>query len=574
MVSKEKSIALWVIFGFVLPSVFVGVYILTDPILAGRGYDLYLFALLICIVSFFPIIVNGTPVFFIQGIALAVFLCFGLFYEMLLTQIASLVFFATLRLRRHELHRVPINMLMFVVVSLASATVYYLLGGINYSTTSTEAIKIVPIIGYSLTVFITNQLLLHWIRNKLLKQNVPFFEKSLVWEFVTTLAILPIGVLLFMMYTEVGRGAVVYVGLPFVTLSVILKLYHSSRRVNDFLEVASDIGHDLAAKLKVSEVLDRFIERIIELVELDYLFIFDVEDEQRLSLYRFYDSTGEITLDHVELQKGEGISGKTLEIRQGLFVSTKKEWRDLESPFVPTEVESIMSLPMIRHNRVVGVVTIASKRKRGFEKLQYRIIDLLTNYLAVSIQNARNYERTKQLSERCPLTNLYNYRYLESQLQSYIEDSHHEILSMILLDLDHFKSVNDTYGHESGNEILCMLADRLTSTIGDQGIVARYGGEEFVMLLPGVQKEHSMHIAENVRRKLAHEPFPLHQHILGGEKDVQAYVTASIGVASFPMDCDDPSELIRQADRAMYVGAKQKGRNKVASYEQAIGAAE
>lgn len=141
-------------------------------------------------------------------------------------------------------------------------------------------------------------------------------------------------------------------------------------------------------------------------------------------------------------------------------------------------------------------------------------------------------------------------------------------IALILLDIDHFKQVNDTYGHESGNEILCLLSERLRMVLSNRGVLARYGGEEFVILLPGYAAGQSINLAEEIKHAISSEPFYSHDHILRWEKVQEINVTASIGVAVYPDDCEEPLELIRHADRAMYVGAKQQGRNKVANYSQ------
>lgn len=140
------------------------------------------------------------------------------------------------------------------------------------------------------------------------------------------------------------------------------------------------------------------------------------------------------------------------------------------------------------------------------------------------------------------------------------------LLSLILLDIDHFKSVNDTYGHQSGNEILIELAERLRNRIGDIGTVARYGGEEFVLLLPDMMKGDALKLAEQIRLLIANEPFTLLQSMDEEGKQILIDITASIGVATAPQDAEDSLALIRHADRALYVGAKRSGRNRVAEY--------
>lgn len=147
-----------------------------------------------------------------------------------------------------------------------------------------------------------------------------------------------------------------------------------------------------------------------------------------------------------------------------------------------------------------------------------------------------------------------------------LEAGNRKNLSLIMLDLDHFKVINDNYGHQSGNEILIQLAERLRALISTKGTVARYGGEEFVILLPDTEREEALHIAEYVRGTIANQPFTLHDSLDESNKQMMVRITASIGVSTAPQDADDTMALIRHADRALYTGAKQAGRNRVAQY--------
>ncbi|MFC0522437.1 diguanylate cyclase domain-containing protein [Pontibacillus salicampi] len=572
MITKQKKISLWIIWAVIWPAIIMLVYQTQAPAFEDAGLDILFFAFFMFIVALFPIIVNDTPVFFIHGISLVVFLYFGLFAEMMLTQLAYLVLFIKLRLAKEDHYKIPLNLLMFMFVSLGSAAVYYLLGGTHGVINIRSAQELLPVLVYPLAVICINQLFLLGIKRLLFQQQVRMIDKSLIWELVNNLFVLPVGLVLYILYIEIGIAALFYVGVPFISLSIILMLYYRSRRINSYLQRTSDIGHALTEKLEVSEVLDRFVDNISSLLEVDYAYVFDAEKEERLSLIRFHDKHQRKQLPEVTLHKFEGVSGRVLGNKRGLYYRYRKQWASIAPEYVPEDVESIISLPIDRNQQVVGVLTLASSKKRAYEKYQYMIANILTNYLAVAIENARNYEQTKRESEICPLTGLYNYRYFEKKLQEHFqymqEDDSPKPMSLVLIDLDHFKQVNDKYGHESGNEALIELANRLTSIIGDKGTVARYGGEEFIILLPNVSQEHALHIAEHVRRKIANEPFFLHEHILEQKGPLEAHITASIGVATYPDDCQEPVELIRHADRAMYMGAKRKGRNKVASYER------
>lgn len=586
MISKQKVIGIWVVWALLYPTTLYVVYNVFPSTFNGNWFDVLSFALLIGIVGLLPIIVNGTPIFFINGVGLAVFLYYGLFVEMILSQFAYFTSIMKIRLPKHLFYKIPLNLLMFLMVSLLSALVYYALGGEHGNIAVDAPNDALPILGYAVAYVLFNQLILFVIRRLLLGAKEKFLNKGFWWDVYNTMVVIPVGFVLYILYVEIGAEAIYYVGLPFVSLSMILMLYYSSRRINGYLQKTSEIGHELTGKLEVDEVLDRFVEKVSSLLDVDYAYVYDVEEKsdgsEQLKLIRFYDSEHHQEVPSIKLNKFESITGKVWGNAQGLHYRSRKQWLKQRSRaqdiFIPGDVESIISIPIERNQTVVGVLTLASRQKRAYENYQYMIADILTNYLAVALENARNYEETKRISEICSLTKLYNYRYFEAHLENYfhelVQENREEHISIILLDLDHFKQVNDLYGHESGNEALYELANRLTNIIDDKGIVARYGGEEFVILLPRVNQEHAYHIAENVRRKIANKPFVLSEHIMDDREPVEVTLTASIGTATYPEDCEDPRELVRHADRAMYMGAKRKGRNKVAAYEKVVETAE
>ena len=158
------------------------------------------------------------------------------------------------------------------------------------------------------------------------------------------------------------------------------------------------------------------------------------------------------------------------------------------------------------------------------------------------------------------LTGLYNRRYMTSQLQQYM---HRAVmggkpLSVMMLDIDHFKPVNDTHGHRAGDEVLQALADRLRLNIRPMDVACRPGGEEFLVILPETPDELACAAAERVRKAIAEDPF----NVLGATRRIS--VTVSAGVSSLLGRDDTMAELLNRADTALYQ-AKSAGRNRVKS---------
>lgn len=568
-ISKNLKSSIWFAWLLIVPIGIWLIYQIYPPAPVDANLDLFAFLLLMAVVAAMPMVVNNTPIFLIQWVSLAVFLTYGIFIEIILIQIALLVLLMRLRIPKTDAYRYPLNSLMFFIVSLFSGLLFYSLGGTHGENFANEPYNLFLGTVYGVSNYGFNQVILIMLQMFVFKQKGPYFGKDFIWESVTTIITFPIGFVLYELYKDMGIISLLFVGIPFASLSIILSLYYSSDKVNHYLQNAAEIGHQLAERLKANEVVDLFIQKLIEMLPVNYAYILDVVSNDELKLISRVEH-GQILQPQAEyLKKGDGICGMVWESRKPVIFHARKEWRNMDTSFLPLAAESILSVPIVRNNQVVGVLVLAANKKRAFEKSQLMIVDILCSYFAIAVENARHYEKTKKNSEHCALTGLYNYRYFENMLSSEfakLQNNERTLLSLILLDIDHFKKVNDTYGHQSGNEILCELALRLKEIIGSRGTVARYGGEEFVALLPDMEKDEAMELAEQVRIMIADRPFMLLQSMEEDGKQLLVQITASIGVATAPQDADDSLSLIRHADRALYVGAKRSGRNRVAEY--------
>jgi diguanylate cyclase (GGDEF)-like protein len=558
----------WIVWLLCWPLLIFATFYLFPPDFTGNKADVLALFVLLAVVAMMPINVKGTDLFFIQGISLAVFLRYGLFVETILTQLAILVFLLNLRVTKKDSHRYPVNMLMFMIVSLLSGGLFYLLGGSTGEFSGNAITQLVPSIGYILSLIIVNQILLHFLRIYIYKEiNTKFFDKDMLWEAITTGVTLPVGFLLYMLHTYLGTIAIFFVGVPFVLASLMLRLYYSSRKVNDLLQQTSEIGQQITQSLDIDEILHLFLNEVKDMFVVDFAYIMDAEQVENLRIIKSFEKERGIQASRKDHSFEEGISRRVWRSGRSRLYTKRAQWKNLTQGILPQTANAVISVPMKRNKKVVGIITLASDRVRSYEKHHILVLQILANYLAVAVDNARHYEETKRRSERCPLTNLYNFRFFNEVLDEKYNcfDENPSPFSIILLDLDHFKKVNDTFGHHSGNDVLCGVANRLEEEIGNKGTVARFGGEEFVVLLENHFHNESLQVAEDLRCAIADRPFEIFNDLDNGDRQV-IYVTASIGVATAPDQGEDAQTLIRNADRAMYTGAKQRGRNRVASY--------
>ena len=218
------------------------------------------------------------------------------------------------------------------------------------------------------------------------------------------------------------------------------------------------------------------------------------------------------------------------------------------------EVPGSLEIPLTYRNSIIGVLVVEDDTpKRDWEDEEMLMVRTVSDQLAVAISHARLFRHVQTQAMTDALTGLYNHRYFQERLDREIKmaDRNNESLSLILLDLDHLKRINDTHGHRAGDAALCHVACILQTTVRDIDICARYGGEEFVIILPQCEREAAFQVAERVREAIALKP----------ATKVGA-VTASIGLATYPTPARTKEELIEMADRAMYM-AKDAGRNRV-----------
>jgi diguanylate cyclase (GGDEF)-like protein len=218
------------------------------------------------------------------------------------------------------------------------------------------------------------------------------------------------------------------------------------------------------------------------------------------------------------------------------------------------DVPGSLEVPLTYRNSIIGVLVVEDDTpNRDWEDEERLMVRTVSDQLAIAISHARLFRHVQTQAMTDSLTGLYNHRYFHERLDREIQmaDRNNESLSLILLDLDHLKRINDTHGHRAGDAALCHIASVLKTTVRDIDICARYGGEEFVIILPQCQREAAFHVAERVREAIALQPVPR----VGA-------VTASIGIATYPAPAMTKEELIEMADRAMYL-AKDAGRNRV-----------
>ncbi|EJL88679.1 diguanylate cyclase (GGDEF) domain-containing protein [Herbaspirillum sp. CF444] len=238
----------------------------------------------------------------------------------------------------------------------------------------------------------------------------------------------------------------------------------------------------------------------------------------------------------------------------------------LHTPLFPSyQPASVAVLPLMRHQKPIGYLALGSAHEGRFTgNLATDFIERLASVVAICLENVINNERLKHIGLTDPLTGVNNRRYIEQRMQEEIGRAQRErsALSCLFIDIDHFKRVNDKFGHQSGDDVLREVATRIKKELRLSDSLGRYGGEEFIVLLTQATVQDAARIAERIRASVAQ------QAILIAGADEALKVTVSIGAAAqTPPDRSIPADMARQklvarADEALY-RAKESGRNRV-----------
>jgi diguanylate cyclase (GGDEF)-like protein len=226
------------------------------------------------------------------------------------------------------------------------------------------------------------------------------------------------------------------------------------------------------------------------------------------------------------------------------------------------KIHSAMVLPLTSGDMPIGTLILASSQHNVFDEEVRTTLQVMTNQLSTVIENARMYRKLEELATTDGLTGLPNHRLFQEVLDRKLASSARfgNKLSVIFCDLDHFKSVNDMYGHPVGDLVLKRLSAILTKeVVRDTDLPARYGGEEFAIICEGTDTEGAVNLAERIRGAVEEEVFHTSQGTLK--------VTISMGIATYPVHARKKEELIKRADTALYA-AKEGGRNRTRTCER------
>lgn len=561
---QNKTIHICILWICIVPPVLIYLVFNEWPPTMNWGYftTILLFSFLSAL---FPMKVNGRLVHLVLWVTVPAFLFYGLAVELIASQLIIVTILLSNGKRHIKVFKLVLGSLLFFFISLLSAAAFHIVGGEVGMLDFWPLVLAVTIYQFTQRIIYAFFYTLYYKVNKNFQRT---FLNQVFFETLFILLILPFTLTLYLLIHYLGVGAFFLLGIPLFFFVFVLRKYDDTEKINLALERASHIGHRLSHNTTVDGVRDDFVQSVAEVFKADYIYLYNHE-EGWFEPLRIYENHTLKNGSTSQLILNDNIVTALIEEKKSFIYNTRTEWIDLAEGYSQPDMQSMFVIPIVRDQEVTGVLAVASKRKNTFKKYQLQIADILCSYFTVSLVRARSITQTIRQSERCGLTHLYNYQYLEERLTfeyNRFQQNNIDKLTVMMLDIDHFKNVNDTYGHESGNEVLIELAQLLEKYTPQNGIVGRYGGEEFIYILPNISKEAGLQLGNKIRKAIAAHRFTVTPNLRHTGKTFHVSITASIGVSSIPEDTEELKSIVRNADRALYLGAKQAGRNRVAGY--------
>jgi diguanylate cyclase (GGDEF)-like protein len=329
------------------------------------------------------------------------------------------------------------------------------------------------------------------------------------------------------------------------------RLYSLERRRAEQLEAINAVARQTTAVLDLDALLTVVCRLILEWFRIDHVAVLLVEgDGLRV---RAYEGTLTPNVDMgTHLAPGVGLASQALAQGKSLIENDVTAVARYVPGFLETKSE--MCVPLIFFGEKLGVLALDRASDNAFDQDEIQPLESVADICAAAIQNANNFERMKQLAYVDGLTGIFNRRYFEMRIAEELERAVRFLarMSVIMVDIDHFKRLNDEFGHLLGDEVLRVVSNLLKQQLRKVDMVCRYGGEEFAIIIPETTGGNALVVAEKLRRHIESYPFP----------GVPRSVTISCGVADYPSHGSTRDELVAAADGALYQ-AKQAGRNRV-----------
>ena len=322
----------------------------------------------------------------------------------------------------------------------------------------------------------------------------------------------------------------------------------------------AEVFHDLLSEQSLESLLDRIADALGELIPHDSLTIYEADETARLLVPLVARDPWAEEILKSRPSFGEGITGWVVEHREPVLAN--EAHRDPRVKVVPgtpvDEPEALISLPLVARGSLKGALNVYRLGVgAAFGGDEFELAKRFGDAAALALDNAQTHARLEHLAQTDCLTGLYNHRFFHDRLRSELNRASRagDAVSVLMLDIDDFKRVNDVHGHEAGDEVLQRVAVLLATSARDSDVVCRVGGEEFALVMPSCRAGDAVELAKRLADRFEHESF-----------GAPGKVRTSIGIAEGPKHAGKPRELAAYAEAAMMT-AKARGKNRIVLFD-------
>jgi diguanylate cyclase (GGDEF)-like protein len=334
------------------------------------------------------------------------------------------------------------------------------------------------------------------------------------------------------------------------------RVYPQIQRENASLKILNEESAKLLATMDIDVIAKQLMEGARRIAPSEAVFLLGRGGEFEM-LHR--------TGPYQQEKKSFNVKGTLLDMvvknREPVYISDVRHNRLPLMPLKTQNTGSVFVLPLVYERDVLGMVVLLFEKTNTLGTHEIELLAVLGNQAATSIANAKLYEEIERLAVTDGLTGLFNHRHFQETLAQEFNrlERFSEPISLLIIDIDHFKKINDTYGHPVGDAVLKKVSGIIRKTIRNIDIPARYGGEEFAVILLGTDTNGALKMAERLRKFIADARFSSEQNAFN--------VTVSIGMSTHAREMKKKEDLVEQADKALY-HAKRTGRNRSVKWEE------
>jgi len=314
----------------------------------------------------------------------------------------------------------------------------------------------------------------------------------------------------------------------------------------DHLRVFHDVARALTTQLDLEEILGAIMQKMAQFFGPERWSLLMVDETAGELYYAIAVGENQHTLKGLRVKLGEGVAGWVAQTGNPLIVpdvSLDAHWSAFAKRFPDLHIQSIACVPIRSGTKTLGVIQLLNSKLDLLSEYSISFLRILCDYAAIAIQNARSMTLIQELTITDDCTGLFNARHLYTMLDEHV--ALNDCFSLLFVDLDHFKAVNDTHGHLIGSRLLAEVGGLMKRSLGPDCASFRYGGDEFVALMPGADKDAGVKATMKLRDALRSARF------LEGA-GLSLSISGSFGMATFPEDGATVPTILRSADTMMY----------------------